>query len=72
MNNNYGYVYCITNKYMPQICKIGFVNKPDKTSHDRARELSRHTNCPMPFEVVFDIKVKNPHKYEKIIHKKLN
>jgi hypothetical protein len=56
---------------MPNICKIGFTNKPDKTSHDRAKELSRHTNCPAPFEVVFDIKVKNPKKYEKIIHKNL-
>jgi hypothetical protein len=56
---------------MPNICKIGFTNKPDKTSHDRAKELSRHTNCPAPFEVVFDIKVKNPYFYEKIIHKKL-
>ena len=43
---NYGYVYCLTNKYMPNICKIGYVNKSDKTSHDRAKELSRHTNCP--------------------------
>jgi hypothetical protein len=69
--DNYGYVYCLYNKYMPNICKIGYVNKPDKTSHDRAKELSRHTNCPVPFEVVFDIKVRNPQKYEKIIHKKL-
>ena len=45
-NNNYGYVYCLTNKYMPNICKIGFTNKPEKTSHDRAKQLSRHTNCP--------------------------
>jgi hypothetical protein len=56
---------------MPNICKIGYVNKPEKTSHDRAKELSRHTNCPIPFEVVFDIKVKNPKIYEKIIHTKL-
>lgn len=69
--NNYGYVYCLYNKYMPNICKIGYTNKPNKTSQDRANELSRHTNCPVPFEVMFDIKVKNPAKYEKFIHKKL-
>ena len=70
-NDNYGYVYCITNKYMPNICKIGFVNKPNKTSHNRAIELSSHTNCPIKFEVEYDIKVKNPQIYEKIIHKNL-
>ena len=70
-NNNYGYVYCLTNKYMPNLCKIGFVNTENKTSHHRAKELSSHTNCPEHFEVEFDIKVKNPHKYEKRIHKKL-
>ena len=60
---NYGYVYCLTNKFMPNICKIGFVNKPNKTSLDRAKELSSNTNCPINFEVEFDIKVKNPQKY---------
>ena len=69
--NKYGYVYCITNKYMPNICKIGYVNTDNKTSHDRAKELSRHTNCPILFDVEYDIKVKNPNKYEKRIHKKL-
>ena len=59
-NNNYGYVYCLTNKYMPNVCKIGFVNTENKTSHHRAKELSSHTNCPEHFEVEFDIKVKNP------------
>ena len=68
---DYGYVYCLTNKFMPHICKIGFVNKINKTSHDRAKELSSNTNCPIKFEVEFDIKVKNPYKYEKRIHKKL-
>lgn len=70
--NDYGYVYCMINKYMPHLCKIGYVNKPGKTSRDRAKELSSNTCCPIDFEVIFDIKVKNPHKYEKKIHKKLN
>ncbi len=42
-NNNYGYVYCLKNKYMPNICKIGYTYK---NSHDRSKELSRYTNCP--------------------------
>jgi len=69
---DYGYIYCMTNKYMPNLCKIGFVNTINKTSHDRAKELSSNTSCPIEFEVIFDIKVKNPQKYEKRIHKKLN
>ena len=69
---HYGYVYCMINKYMPNLCKIGFVNKPGKTSRDRAKELSSNTCCPIDFQVIFDIKVKEPKKYEKRIHKKLN
>jgi len=71
-NNDYGYVYCMINISMKNLCKIGFVNIKNKTSHDRAKELSSSTGCPTPFEVIFDIKVKNPSKYEKIIHNKLN
>ena len=70
--NDYGYVYCMINKYMPNLCKIGFVNKSGKTSRDRAKELSSNTCCPIDFEVIFDIKVKEPKKYEKRIHKKLH
>jgi len=70
-HENYGYVYCMTNKYMPTLCKIGFVDTKNKTPFDRARELSAHTNCPVPFEVIFYIKVKNPYKYEKRIHSKI-
>lgn len=71
INDNYGYVYCLTNKYMPNLCKIGFVDTENKTSHDRAKELSSNTSCPILFDVIYDIKVKNPKKYEKRIHKKL-
>ena len=71
-NHIYGYVYCITNKFIPELCKIGFVDTFNKTSHNRARELSQTTSCPFPFEVIFDIRVKNPAKYEKRIHKKLH
>ena len=33
-NNDYGYVYCMTNISMKNLCKIGFVNIKNKTSHD--------------------------------------
>lgn len=36
----------------------------------RAKELSNTTNtsCPLPFNVVYDIKVKNSYKYEKKVN----
>jgi hypothetical protein len=58
------------NNNMQGICKIGCVRKLNKTSHDRAKELFT-TSCATPFTVVFDIKVKNPYKYEKRIHELL-
>ena len=64
---NCGYVYCMINESIPNLCKIGFTKK---TSLKRAKELY-NTSSPTPFKVVFDIKVKNPQKYEKIIHNKL-
>jgi hypothetical protein len=71
MNNlEYGYVYCMVSR-LNNYCKIGHVHTPYKTSHDRAKELYT-TSVPERFNVVFDIKVKNPMYYEKIIHKKLD
>jgi hypothetical protein len=66
-NKNYGYIYCMINDSMPNLCKIGLVYTKNKTSFDRAKELSNSTSCPTPFRVVYDIKVKNPYKYEKNI-----
>ncbi len=63
---SYGYVYCMTNESIPNLCKIGFVNSGN-TSHSRAALLS-NASVPLPFIVEFDIKVYNPHKYEKILH----
>jgi hypothetical protein len=67
---NYGFIYCLSNDSLSNIYKIGFTNTIDKTSEDRAKELS-NTSIPTPYKVLFDIKVNNPHKYEKIIHDKL-
>jgi len=69
MDYNYGFVYCLSNQCMPGICKIG--QTIEKTSHERAKELSASTSFPMPFEVIFYIQVRNPLKYEKMIHDKL-
>ena len=60
--NNYGYVYCLINECMANLCKIGMTNTPNKTSHKRAKELSSSTGCPAQFVVVYDIKVKKSYK----------
>ena len=46
-NNRSGYVYCMTNKLMPGICKIGMTTR---TPEQRATELFQ-TGVPCPFEV---------------------
>jgi hypothetical protein len=46
---DYGYVYCMINDSMPNLCKIGYINTINKTSKDRALELSSHTSCPSLF-----------------------
>ena len=70
MTDDYGYVYCMINNSMPNLCKIGCVIKSKRTSHTRANELYT-TGVPEEFIIVYEIKVKNPIKYEKIIHKPL-
>jgi hypothetical protein len=57
----------MTNESFPHLCKIGCVNIGN-TSQSRALSLSSSTSVPFPFVVEFDIKVKNPYKYEKILH----
>jgi hypothetical protein len=69
--SNYGYVYCMTNDYTENLCKIGYVRTNGKTSQQRAKELSSSTSSPGVFMVAFDIKVKNASKYEIILHNKL-
>ena len=69
---DYGFVYCMTNESMPNICKIGCIKSTNRTSIDRAKELTNSTSSPLPFNVIFDIKVKDAFRYENIIHKKLD
>jgi hypothetical protein len=59
------------NESDPETSKVGVVNTEEKTSHDRATELF-NTSVHAKFSVIFDIKVKNPFFYEKIIHKNLD
>jgi hypothetical protein len=65
----YGYVYCASNEFMPELSKIG---STERNALTRIDELWKHTGCPTPFTLHYFIKVKNPRKYEIIIHNKLN
>ena len=50
---------------------IGVVNTENKTSHDRAKQLYT-SSVYAKFIVIYDIKVSNPYKYRKIIHKNID
>lgn len=60
-----GHIYILTNEAMPDLVKIG------TTKHSaayRARQLSRSTGVPIPFEVLCSYTVESPQKYEALIH----
>ena len=62
-----GYVYIITNKGKPGICKIGFTRK---LPEERAKELDG-THDPYPHEVAYSIEIDNAKEVKKKIHDEL-
>ena len=48
------YVYCVTNRCMPGIVKIG---KTFRFPHIRTNELGNFTGCPVPFDLLCYIEV---------------
>ena len=69
MIDNYGYIYCMSNKCMNGILKIGITNNNPLI---RAKQLfNGNTSIPCEFEVKFSKKVKNPKQEEKNIHNML-
>ena len=69
MSDNYGYIYCMSNKCMNGIVKIGITNNNPLI---RAKQLfNGNTSIPCEFEVKFSKKVKNPKEEEKNIHNML-
>lgn len=53
-NSDFGLIYVLTNKYMPNIVKIGVTRRLDV--QERMRELNG-TSVPVPFECAFSCKV---------------
>lgn len=62
-----GYVYILSNEYMPGIVKIG---KTTRTVEQRAFELYQ-TGVPTPFEIVAQFLTPDCHELEEIAHEHL-
>lgn len=65
----YGFVYVLTNEYMPGICKIGCTARSPTM---RARELSGSTGVPGDFTLCYYAEVCNFEKVERAIHSALS
>ena len=65
-----GWMYCLSNKSLPGLYKIGCTETADKTPEDRAEELST-TGIPHAFEIEYKCLVSEPYKKERIVHELL-
>lgn len=62
---NIGFIYCLTNHYMPGICKIG---RTERSPSQRCKELSDSTSAPSQFDIQFYVEVDNSLMVERAIH----
>ena len=62
-----GYIYCLSNEFMPGILKVGMT---ERTPDVRAKELFT-TGVPTPFTIEFAKKVKDVKTKEKTLHELL-
>ncbi len=60
-----GFVYILTNEFMPGVFKIGCT---ERSPHKRAAELSAPTGVPAPFKVLCFIECEDFQKVERQIH----
>lgn len=63
-----GWVYILSNEYMPGIYKIGMTTTSPET---RAKELSSATGVPYPFKIEGSYYCENPAESEQSIHEAL-
>lgn len=65
----YGFVYCMSNRGMPGIYKIGFTrNSP----HLRAKQLSMPTGVPAEFDVLWYAELENADLIERELHERFS
>lgn len=65
---NYGFVYCMGNKAMPGIYKMGMT---ERAPSQRCLELSSSTSAPLPFDLLCYGEVEDPRSVEMAIHQQL-
>lgn len=65
---DYGFVYCIANKHMPGIYKVG---KTSRSVLQRAAELSASTSAPSEFYPLFYVETGYMSQVEKEAHEAL-
>jgi hypothetical protein len=65
-----GYIYCLSNPSITGMVKVGMTLSPDMTPDKRAKKLFT-TGVPMPFNIEFAKKVKDPRGKEASLHKLL-
>lgn len=66
---NEGYVYILTNTSLKGLLKIGSTTYG---AEKRAKQLSRTTSLPTPFDVAYEVYVSNYEDFEDIVHSELN
>jgi hypothetical protein len=64
-----GYVYCMTNEYMPNFVKVGYT---DRTPEERLAEANGDTWSIPVWKCETSVKVRNPRDAEKVLHKILS
>jgi hypothetical protein len=67
-NDRSGYVYLLVNPAMPGMVKIGRTRRPPAT---RVAELSGATGVPVPFVLLYDVRVPDAVAGEQYIHRSL-
>lgn len=63
-----GIVYCLTNPAMPEMVKIGLVEKADKSALKQRISGLYTTSIPVPFELYYAVSVDNVETVEKLLH----
>lgn len=64
-----GFVYILTNEYMPDVYKVGCT---ERSPHERAAELSKPTGVPHPFRVLCYIEADDFQSIEREVHQRLS
>ena len=68
---NVGWIYCITSKQNPGMCKVGCTWGKNTCPEDRLKAANKNTFSIPDYKLEFKKKVSNPKDKEKNLHKVL-